>query len=229
MFTPKLSQVLGQSVIIENIPARAASVGTQKAADARPDGYTVLIINVTHTATEALYKNLGYSLIDSFDPVLRFRTLLRVRREHEGRSEDVPRFVDFAKAHPGELNYSSAGLGSPTFMATALLNSAAGLDMAHIPYEGGGQGVASIVAGETDFYAAPYTTAKPFFEDGKLRPLAVSSPRSALLPARSSPCLRQGARIRAHLLVRASLPKGTPVEIRDKIRAAMVERSPIPP
>jgi tripartite-type tricarboxylate transporter receptor subunit TctC len=83
--------------------------------------------------------------------------------------------ISYVKAHPGEVNYASAGVGAATFMVTELLKSAAGLDMVHIPYDGGGPATASIVAGETQFYGSPYATAKEFIENGKLQPLAVSS------------------------------------------------------
>jgi tripartite-type tricarboxylate transporter receptor subunit TctC len=224
LMNAKLSSVLGQSVVVENVVGAGSTIGAAKAAEAKPDGYTILLINVTHTAAEALYKNLSYNLIDSFDPVVRFASTFYVFATNpKVEAKTFGEFVDYAKAHPGELNYSSAGVGTTTFMATAILNSAAGIELTHIPYQGGGQALASVVAGETDFYAAPYTTAKPFFEDDKLRPLAVSSlKRSAFLPD-LPPASDTVPGYDFTSWYGLLLPKGTPADIRDKIRAAVVE------
>jgi tripartite-type tricarboxylate transporter receptor subunit TctC len=128
-----------------------------------------------------------------------------------------------SKAEPGKLNYASAGIGSVTFMCGALFNSVAGTDMTHIPYEGGGPAMASVVAGETDFYCAPYSTSKPFIEDGQVKALAVSSKERASflpdLPAASESVPGFEFMSWYGLVV----PTGTPVEIREKIRTALAE------
>jgi tripartite-type tricarboxylate transporter receptor subunit TctC len=221
---PKLGEVLGQSVIIENIAGAGATVGAAKGAEAKPDGYTILQINANHTAAESLYKNLSYDLIDSFDPVLRFNVsyhVLVVRKNLEVNS--LADLVAMAKAEPGKLNFASAGISSVTFMCAEIFKAKAGVDMQHIPYEGGGPALASIVAGETDFYAAPYATAKPFIDSGEVKALAMTSKERAKfepdLPAVSE--VVPGFEFMSwYGLV---VPKGTPTEIRDKIRAAMVE------
>lgn len=222
--TNKLSQVLGQSVVVENLPGAGGTVGAAKAAEAKPDGYTVLNININHTVAEALYKSLSYNLLDSFEPVIRFGSnfyVFAVNPKVEAKT--LAELIDYAKAHPGELNYGSAGVGSSTFMVTALFNSMAGIEMTHIPYEGGGPAMASVVAGETEFYGSPYTTAKPFIEEGKVRALAVSSAERAPylpdLPAASETV--PGFDFTSWYGI--VLPKGTPAEIRDRLRAAMVE------
>ena len=224
IITPKLGEVLGQSVVIENIAGAGATVGAAKGAEAKPDGYTILQINANHTAAESLYKNLSYDLIDRFDPVLRFNVsyhVLVVRKNLEVNS--LADLIAMAKAEPGKLNFASAGISSVTFMCAEIFKAKAGIDMQHIPYEGGGPALASIVAGETDFYAAPYATAKPFVDSGEVKALAMTSKERAKfepdLPAVSE--VVPGFEFMSwYGLV---LPKGTPTEIRDKIRAAMVE------
>jgi tripartite-type tricarboxylate transporter receptor subunit TctC len=132
-------------------------------------------------------------------------------------------FIAMAKERPGELNYASAGIGTATFMNAEFFKARAGVDIQRIPYEGGGPALASVVAGETDFYGAPYSTAKPFIEDGSVRALAVSGaerlPMMPEVPA-ASEFVEDFEFTSWYGLV---LPKGTPTEIRDKLRSAMTE------
>jgi tripartite-type tricarboxylate transporter receptor subunit TctC len=224
IITPKLSEILGQPVVIENVAGAGGTIGAAKAATAKPDGYTILHVNINHTSGEALYKSLSYNLLTSFDPVVRFTNSYHVyvtRKDLEVKS--FADFVALAKAEPGKLNYASAGVGSSTFMATELLKSAAGIDLTHIPYEGGGPALASVVAGETDFYGAPYSAAKPMIDAGEVKPLAISSkerkPYAPDLPTVSDTVPGFEFASWYGLVV----PKGTPTEIRDKIRAAVIE------
>jgi tripartite-type tricarboxylate transporter receptor subunit TctC len=224
IITPKLSEILGQPIVIENIAGAGATVGAGKAAEADPDGYTILLINSNHPAGEALYKNLSYNLLTSFDPIVRFTTSYHAfvaRKDLDVKTlDDV---IAMSKAEPGKLNYASAGIGSVTFMCGALFNSVAGTEMTHIPYEGGGPAVASIVAGETDFYCAPYSTSKPFIESGEVKALAISSKERASflpdLPAASESVPGFEFMSWYGLVV----PTGTPTEIRDRIRSALAE------
>jgi tripartite-type tricarboxylate transporter receptor subunit TctC len=224
LITPKLSEILGQSVVVENVAGAGGTVGAAKVAEAKPDGYTVLMININHTAAEALRKDLSYNLLESFEPVIRFANsyyALVVSQKVEAKT--LGELLDLAKAEPGKLNYASAGVGSATFMHAEIFLAAAGVKMTHIPYEGGGPALASIVAGETDFYGAPVATAMPMIEEGKVRALAVSSAKPLpLLPdvptaGETVPGFEFGS---WYGLV---VPKGTPADVREKIRAAMAE------
>jgi tripartite-type tricarboxylate transporter receptor subunit TctC len=224
IITPKFSELIGQPVVIENIAGAGATVGAATAAEAKPDGHTILLINSNHTAAEALYKSLSYNLLTSFDPVVRFTTSYHVFvTKNDLDVKTLDDVIAMAKAKPGELNFASAGIGSVTFMCTELLKSQAGIDMTHIPYEGGGPAIASVVAGETDFYGAPYSTGKQFIEDGQVRALAVTSKeRLPFLPdlPTASESVPGFEFMSFYGLV---VPKGTPVEIRDKIRATLAE------
>jgi tripartite-type tricarboxylate transporter receptor subunit TctC len=224
LITPKLSEILGQSVVVENVAGAGGTVGAAKVAEAEPDGYTILMININHTSAEALRKDLSYNLLESFEPVIRFSNsyyVLVVNPKVEAQT--LGDLLAMAKAEPGKLNYASAGVGSATFMHAEIFLAAAGVKMTHIPYEGGGPALASIIAGETDFYGAPVATAKPMIEEGKVRALAVSSAKPLpLLPdvpiaAETVPGFAFGS---WYGLV---VPKGTPAEVREKIRAAMAE------
>jgi tripartite-type tricarboxylate transporter receptor subunit TctC len=222
--TPKLSEVLGQPVVVENVAGAGGTIGAAKAATAKPDGYTILHVNINHTSGEALYKSLSYNLLTSFDPVIRFTTSYHVyvtRKDLEVNS--FAEFVELAKKEPGKFNAATAGVGSSTFMATELLKAAAGIEMTHIPYEGGGPALASIVAGETDFYGAPFSAAKPMIDAGEVKPLAISSKE----PKSYAPGIPTVAETIPGFEFASwyglVVPAGTPDEIKQKIRAAMVE------
>jgi tripartite-type tricarboxylate transporter receptor subunit TctC len=222
--TPKLGEVLGQPVVIENVAGAGGTVGAAKAAEAAPDGYTVLQINANHTAAESLYKKLSYNLIDSFDPVIRFNVAYYafVTRKDLGVNT-LGEFIAKAKAERGKLNLASAGVGSTSFMCAAIFNAKAGIEMQHIPYEGGGPALASLVAGETDFFAAPYATAKPFIDSGEVKALAISSHERVKF-APDLPAAAEFAPGFEYLSwYGLMVPKGTPTEIRDKLRDAMVQ------
>jgi tripartite-type tricarboxylate transporter receptor subunit TctC len=224
IIAPKLSEVLGQSVVIQNIAGAGATIGAAVVAQAAPDGYTILLANSNHTAAESLYKKLSYNIVDSFDPVVRFvefPQVLVVNPEVEAKT--VADLLALAKAKPGELNIAHAGVGSTTFMCAELLKSVAGIDLASIPYAGGGPAMTSVVAGETNVYCPPYPAAEPFIKDGRIRALAITSqaraPQLPDLPAVSE-SLPGFEFISWYGLM---VPAGTPAEVRSRIRAALVE------
>jgi tripartite-type tricarboxylate transporter receptor subunit TctC len=178
IIAPKLSEVLGQSVIVENITGAGGTIGAARAAEADPDGYTVLMVNINHTSAEALRNDLPYNLLESFEPVIRFAASYYVYVVHpDVEATTLEEFIALAKERPDDFNVANAGIGSATFMSGEYFKSKAGLDIQHIPYEGGGPALASIVAGETQFYGAPLATAKPFIDDGGVRPNVILSCR----------------------------------------------------
>ena len=224
IIAPKLSEVLGQSVVVQNIDGAGATIGAAVAAEAAPDGYTILLANSNHTTAESLYKKLNYNVIDSFDPVVRFTLLQQVFIVNpKVEAQTLADLIALAKARPGELNMAHAGVASPTFMCAVLFEQAAGVDVNLIPYAGGGQALTSVVSGETDFECAVYSATRSFIEDGTVRGLAITSKdRIALdpdLPAASETLPGFEFLGWYGLLV----PKGTPLEIREKIRSALME------
>jgi len=223
VLSDSLSRVLGQPVVADNRAGAGGTLGAAIAADAPADGYTLLLVNVNQPAGEELYPDLGYDLLGDFIPVTRIASsfyVFVVPATTEVKT--LAEMIDLIKEKPGQLNYASAGVGAGTFTVAELFKaSAGGLDLIHIPYNGGGPALASIVAGETDLYGSPYSTAKPFIDDGKLRPLAVSSAeRSPYLPdvPAVSETLPGFAFPDWYGIV---VPEGTPQEIVEKLHAAV--------
>jgi tripartite-type tricarboxylate transporter receptor subunit TctC len=224
LITPKLSEILGQSVVVENVAGAGGTVGAAKVAEAEPDGYTILMININHTSAEALRKDLSYNLLESFEPVIRFaNSYYALVVSPKVEAQTLGELLDLAKAEPGKLNYASAGVGSATFMHAEIFLAAAGVKMTHIPYEGGGPALASVVAGETDFYGAPVATAKPMIEEGRVRALAVSSAKPLPLLPDVPTAGETVAGFEFGSWYGLVVPKGTPAEVREKVRAAMAE------
>jgi tripartite-type tricarboxylate transporter receptor subunit TctC len=224
LITTRLGEILGQSVIVQNIAGAGGTIGTSKAADTDPDGYTVLITNVNHTANEALRKNKSYVLLDDFDPLIRFGVshYVLVVRPDTG-IKTLEELLAAMKEKPGELTWASAGVGSSTFMLGSLFVSRAGVDVTHIPYEGGGPATQAAVAGEVNYYGAPYATAKPFIDEGTLIPLAVTAgERVDFLPdlPSASELVPDFAFTSWYGMM---MPAGTPADREEKFTQAMIE------
>jgi tripartite-type tricarboxylate transporter receptor subunit TctC len=172
----EMSYMLGQQIVVDNRAGGGGNIAGDLAAHAPADGYTMFQTSITLAINASLYRNLPYDIVRDFAPV----TLLAIQPNLVVINASVPaksidEFIRLAKTRPGEFNYSSAGLGSNSFLAAELLNTLAGIKLTHVPYKGGGPAVAAVAAGETSLMIGPIPTAMPFIQQGKMRGLAVSS------------------------------------------------------
>lgn len=179
-----LTQTLGQQVVVDNRTGAGGNIGADIAAKSPPDGYTMFMVATTQAVNVSLYKKLSYDLLRDFAPVTQVAVAPAVVVVHPAVPvKTLADLVKLAKAKPGKLQYASAGIGTSTFLAPALFKAIAGIDMLHVPYRGGGQALTAMVSGETSLYFSPVATALPFIREGKLRVLAVTTPkRLSLLP-----------------------------------------------
>ena len=179
-----LAKALGQQVIVENRPGAGGNIGTEIAARAPADGYTVLQISATNAVNVTLYRNLPYDLVRDFAPVTQLASLPSVLVVHPSLPvKSVGDLVKLAKAKPGQLNYSSAGVGTFTFFAAELFKGHSGVDILHVPYRGGGASLNAVISGETTVYFPPLAVALPHMPQGRMRGLAVTSAkRVPMLP-----------------------------------------------
>jgi tripartite-type tricarboxylate transporter receptor subunit TctC len=180
----KLSQSFGHQVVVDPRTGASGNIAADMVAHAPPDGYTVLMMTITHTVNASLYRHLSYDLLRDLAPVTRMVSTPLVVVAHPSLpAKTIGDLVRLAKARPGEINYASAGTGRPTHLAPELFKKMAGIDMLHVPYKGGGEAQTSVVVGETTIYFGNIGTALPFIEQGKLRALAVTSlKRVPMLP-----------------------------------------------
>lgn len=185
IISPRYSELLGQPVVIDVRPGAGGSLGTEIAAKSPPDGYTLLMANIsTHGVNPALYAKLPYDPIRDFAPVSLVSTTANVLVVHPSvPARTVKEFIVLARSKPGMLNYSSAGPGTSQHLAAALLNTMAGVDTVHVPYRGSTPALGAVVAGEIAFMIPTLTTALPQIQAGKIRALAVTgSSRADELP-----------------------------------------------
>jgi tripartite-type tricarboxylate transporter receptor subunit TctC len=185
MVAQKLSDTLGQTVVIDNRGGAAGSIGTEIAAKSVPDGYTILMGNVAPNAINvSLYSKLGYDPVKDFEPVSLVAStpnILVVQPLFPAKT--VPELIALAKAKPGTLNYPSAGLGSSSHLAGELFDNLAGVKMVHIPYKGGGPALTDLLGGQVQLMFATMPAAMPHVRSGRLRAIAVTSvKRSQALP-----------------------------------------------
>jgi tripartite-type tricarboxylate transporter receptor subunit TctC len=172
----RLSEDLGQPVIIENRPGAATSVATESVVRSAPDGYTLLFCGVANAINATLYTNLSYNFIRDIAPVaalINYPTIMVVHPSVVQKT--VAEFLDYAKANPGKLQMSSAGNGSVGHLSGELLRMLAGVELLHVPYRGNGPALADLLSGQVAVTFASSASATGYLKSGKLRALAVTS------------------------------------------------------
>ena len=175
----KLTEQLGQSVVIENKPGATGTIGHAIVARAPADGYTLLFAsNSTFSIASHLYKDLTYDDVKSFTPVSWAGFNAQILSVHPSMPvKSYAELLAMAKAKPGEINFSTAGVGSTSHLATELLMAMAAIKMTHVPYKGGDPSLQALLAGETKMSFVDISSAVPHAAAGKLRPLATSTAR----------------------------------------------------
>jgi tripartite-type tricarboxylate transporter receptor subunit TctC len=181
----KLGETLGQSVVVENRGGASGNIGTEIAARAAPDGYTVLMGNVAPNAINvSLFKNLPFDPVADFAPVSLVASTPNILVVHPSTpARTVKEVVALARSRPGTLNFASAGVGSSSHLAGELFRILAGADIVHVPYKGAGPAMVDVLSGQVQLYFATMPAAMPHVKSGKLVPIAVTSlKRSQALP-----------------------------------------------
>ena len=174
----KLSEAWKQPVTVENRPGAGGNIAAQAVAVAPPDGYTLLSISSAHTSAPAIYPKLPFDVAKDFAGITMTATgpcLLIAAPDLPVKT--VGDLVALAKAKPGVLNYSSAGIGSGTHFAVETLKAQAGIDVVHVPFKGIPEALAEAVAGRVQFFMAPFATAIGLVKDGRAKAIAVTSPK----------------------------------------------------
>lgn len=179
-----MAKELGVPVVIENKPGAGGLVGTQFVAAAPPDGYTLLAVSPSHIINATLYTKAGYDPVKSFEPI----TLMAYTHQILVANPSVPfndlhGLIDYAKKHPGELNYGSAGTGSATHLNMELFKSMAGVNIVHVPYKGSTQARQDVVGGQVQLAMDGLLPVLNLIKQGRLKPMALTSGhRSATAP-----------------------------------------------
>jgi tripartite-type tricarboxylate transporter receptor subunit TctC len=225
LFAQRMGEILGQSVIVENVGGAGGMNGADRVAKAQPDGYTFLLGTVgTQAQNQTLYKKPAYDSTKDFRSVgliLEAPLVLVVRKDLPARS--MQEFVAYAKANADKMQFASAGTGSAIHLGCALMNSVTGLNVTHIPYRGSNPAMQDLASGRVDYLCDIVTTAKPQIDGGTVKAIAVlDDTRSAALPDVPT-AKEQGVDVKAYTWNAFFLPKGTPDAIASKLNQAMVE------
>jgi tripartite-type tricarboxylate transporter receptor subunit TctC len=220
-----LPEDLGQQVLVDNRPGAGGTVGTAIVAKAAPDGYTLLMNDMSsHAISASLYKSLPYDVVADFAPVtLAARTPMVLVATPTLEVKSLKDFVALARAKPGQLNYASSGNGAITHLAAERLKRLAGIDLIHVPYKGSAPAVAAVLAGEV---SVAFSTVPPVLghaRAGKLVPLAVTFtggiPQLPGVPSLAS----EVAGFDMGLYQGVLAPAGTPKEIVERLNGAIAK------
>jgi tripartite-type tricarboxylate transporter receptor subunit TctC len=203
-----------QPIVIENKPGASGNVGTQFVARAAPDGHTLLMVSNPFTANLSLFKNVPYDPVKSFAPVIKVATGSLALAVHPSvPAHSIQEFVAYVKARPGELNYSSPGVGVPHHLAMELFKSVARIDMKHVPYRGSAGATQDLVGGHVSAAFQAVHVAVPLMQSGQLRLLAVASKERTSIAPELPTLLEQGWPVEVDLWYGVFVPVGTPTSI----------------
>lgn len=219
----RLQDALGQSFVVDNKPGAGSVIGTDAAAKAPADGYTLLLMSNASTVNETLIPNKPYSLLRDFVGVapINYSDLVLVAYPGTGM-QNAADLIKRAQAQPGKLNYASSGPGTPYHMAGELFKSMAKIDLVHIPYKGSSGARTDVLGGQVDLMFDAVTTMTEQVKAGKVRAIATTGrQRSEVLP--DVPTLSEAGvpGYEATIWVGLMAPKGTPKEVIDRLNQAV--------
>jgi len=213
-----LTERTGQQFIVDNKPGASGNIGTEAVAKAPADGYTLLQVVTPHAINAALYSNLNFDFLRDIAPVICIARLAYVVVVNPSVPvTTIPELIAYAKANPGKLNYGSAGQGTPQNISCELFKMMAGVNLVHVPYKGGAPAVADLIAGHVQVIFAPVSESIQQIKAGKLRALAVTTAaRLDVFP--DLPTIGDFVPgYEASGFGGIGVPRGTPVEIIDKL------------
>lgn len=221
----KMSENIGQQIVVENQPGAAGAIGTERLAKAPPDGYTIAGLNDGSLTMLPNLRKVGFDPINSFEPVSLIAEISWVLIAHPNfEAKTVQDLVALAKARPGRIDYSSGGNGSPQHVAMEVFKAANNLYMTHIPYRGATQSAMDVMSGQIPVSFSALSIVISHIKAGRLRALAVANPkRSPLLP--DVPTVAESG-IPGYAFATWGglfLPKGAPKAIVDRLHAEAVK------
>lgn len=225
LLAPRLSELLGQQVVVDNRAGGNAMIGAELVARAPADGYTLLLATGQHTVTPSLVKKMPYDILADFTPVvliMQAPQLLTVHPSVPARS--VRELIALARAKTGRLNYGSGGLGSAAYMSGELFKSMAKVEMVHVSYKGAGPALIDLLGGHLDLMFPAILSGAPYHKAGRLCGLGVTSPRRhPSLP--DIPTIAEAALpgYQTGSWYGILAPAGTPREVVNRINAAVVK------
>jgi len=217
----RMSEILGQQVVVENTTGAGGIIGVNRVINAPADGYTVLLGTVgTHAYNQWIYKKRRYDAINDFTPVTLFSEqpmVLEARKDLAANT--IPEFVTLLKTSGGKMQFGSAGAGTTTHLACALLNSVIGVNVTHVPYRGSAPAANDLIGGQIDYLCGNLGAAAPLITGKQVKALAVlSRNRTPLMPELASADEQGLTGVDVTTWTAIFLPKGAPRPIVDKLK-----------
>jgi tripartite-type tricarboxylate transporter receptor subunit TctC len=222
----KIGELLGQPMVMDNRGGAGGTIGTEMAAKAAPDGYTLFVgSQSTVTVAPHIYRNLQYDVLRDFAPIAMFAEVQNLLNANPGfPPSTVKELISLAKAKPNTINYASAGSGSASHFAGLLFAKAAGIEFVHVPYKGGAPAIAAVLAGEASFNFGPMPATAAHIKSGRLKALAVSgAKRSGAFP--NVPTVAESG-VTNYVVVGwfgLMAPRGTPKALVDRLNAVTLQ------
>ena len=223
---PGMSEALGQPVVVDNRGGAGGRIGTELAAKAPADGYTLLLgSNGPLTMTPAFFPTIGYDTLRDFTPTSTLSIVPLLLAVHPSiPAKDVKTFIALANARKGSITMASAGTGSTAHMTGELFQLLTGAKLTHIPYKGGGPAMVDVIAGQVDCIFDQLSTSAGLMKAGKLRGLAVATPtRSSFLP--EMPTMEESGvkGFQASTYTGIFIPAGAPRDVQTRVYAAVMK------
>jgi len=222
----RLSEVLGQQVIIENVSGAGGMTGVARVAKAAPDGYQFVLGGIdTFAQSQTLYKKPLYNAVTDFAPVaLMVEQPLVLVARNGFPAADLPAFIAYTRANQARMQYGSAGAGSGSHLACAQLNAAIGVETIHVPYRGSPPAMQDLIAGRIDYFCALAAAAMPMLAGDGIKAIAIMTrDRSALLPNLASVHEQGLADLDSDFWSGLFVPRDTPAPVIERLHAAAVE------
>ena len=226
----RVGEILGQTIVVENIGGAGGMNGSKRVADASPDGYTIGIGTVgTHAQNQSLYETPLYNAVTDFTPVALIAEVPIVLIARKDLPvNDFREFVAYAKANQAKMQFGSGGAGAASHLGCVVLNTAMGTNVTHVPYRGGALALQDVIAGRLDFQCEILSSTKSHIDGGSVKVLAIltktRSPAAPNLPT----ALEQGLDVQAYTWNAMFLPKGVPADIVKKLNSAVVQAMKTP-
>jgi len=220
--TQWLTEKLGQNFVVENRTGAGGNIATEYVIKSPPDGYTVLVIATANAINTTLYPNLSYNFARDIAPVAGLVRIPYIVAIHPSiPAKNIPEFITYVKANPTKVDFASGGIGGSSHLSVELFKAAASLQMPHIPYKGNAAAYVDVISGRVPLIFADRGSVMPYLQSGSLRGIGVTSiGRSPLFPELASVSETLPG-FEASAWYGFGVPRGTPMEIIDKLNSVI--------